>query len=136
MSDIDKLEALLRKGGHVELWRIQPFPVTNPHKLSYEVMVDGVRYTSTPLTEALALAYQGECPSEESPPADPINYPAHYTHGKIEPIDVIEDWRLGFCLGNTLKYLARAEHKGTALDDLRKARWYLDHEIARREAEQ
>lgn len=62
-----------------------------------------------------------------------IDHPPHYAFGAIEPIAVIEDWKLGFCLGNAVKYIARAEHKGTPLDDLKKARWYLDREIARRE---
>lgn len=64
---------------------------------------------------------------------DSINHPAHYTHGTIEPIDVIESWKLGFHLGNVVKYIARAEHKGAALDDLKKAAWYLQREIAQRE---
>jgi hypothetical protein len=66
---------------------------------------------------------------------DTINQPPHYTHASIEPIDVIESWRLNFHLGNVVKYVARAEHKGTQLDDLRKGRWYLDREIARLERE-
>lgn len=45
--------------------------------------------------------------------SDLINHPPHYTAGKIEPIDVIEDWNLGFALSNCLKYIARAAHKGT-----------------------
>ena len=64
---------------------------------------------------------------------DLINNPPHYTQGKIEPIAVIEDWKLGFCLGNTVKYIARAEHKGSTVADLKKARWYLEREIANRE---
>ena len=60
---------------------------------------------------------------------DNINKPAHYNAGNIEPIDVIEDWNLSYCLGNAVKYIARHEHKGSALDDLKKARWYLDREI-------
>ena len=67
------------------------------------------------------------------PENDPVNHPKHYTFGKLEVIDVIEDWNLGFCLGNTVKYIARAEHKGSSLQDLKKARWYLDREIQRRE---
>ena len=61
---------------------------------------------------------------------DMVNRPPHYSAG-IEPIDAIESWGLGFCLGNAVKYIARAEHKSTALQDLQKARWYLDREIAR-----
>ena len=61
-----------------------------------------------------------------------INHPPHYNIGKYEVIDVIEDWRLGFCLGNALKYLARAGRKDPAKmeEDLRKAIWYLKREIA------
>ena len=62
-----------------------------------------------------------------------VNHPAHYNAGQFEVIDVIEDWKLGFHLGNTVKYIARAEHKGNAIEDLKKAQWYLQREIARRE---
>jgi hypothetical protein len=60
---------------------------------------------------------------------DIINNPPHYTHSAIEPIDVIEEWGLGFHLGNVIKYVARADHKGTRLADLEKARWYLERAI-------
>ena len=56
---------------------------------------------------------------------DIIDHPPHYTHGAIEPIDVIEDWRLPHHLACVLKYIARHEHKGNALNDLDKAIWYL-----------
>jgi hypothetical protein len=62
--------------------------------------------------------------------SDSINHPSHYTQGRIEPIDVIEDWGLGFCDGNALKYIARFRHKGRAIEDLKKARWYLDRLIS------
>lgn len=65
--------------------------------------------------------------------SDMVNHPPHYTAGKFEVIDVLEDWELGFHLGNTVKYIARAGKKGDALEDLKKARWYLDREIARLE---
>lgn len=58
-----------------------------------------------------------------------VNHPRHYNFGTIEVIDVIEDWNLGFHLGNTIKYIARAPHKGSELEDLKKARWYLDRKI-------
>lgn len=66
-----------------------------------------------------------------------VDHPTHYG-GKDNPyeaIKVIEAWELGFCLGNTVKYIARAGRKPDAavLDDLKKARWYLDREIARLE---
>lgn len=66
---------------------------------------------------------------------DPVDHPPHYTRSNFEPIDVIEDWQLGFCLGNTVKYIARAGHKDPAktVEDLKKARWYLDRYIAQLE---
>ena len=60
---------------------------------------------------------------------DPIS-PKHYTFSKVQPIDAIEAWGLGFCLGNAVKYIARADAKGSRLEDLKKARWYLDRQIA------
>jgi hypothetical protein len=68
--------------------------------------------------------------------AEAVNHPAHYggADNAYEAIKVIEAWELGFCLGNTVKYISRAEKKGAALEDLKKARWYLDREIANREA--
>lgn len=58
-----------------------------------------------------------------------ISHPKHYTQGKYEPIDVIKDWKLDFDLGNVVKYIARCEHKGNKLQDLKKAKEYLEHEI-------
>jgi hypothetical protein len=60
---------------------------------------------------------------------DAIQRPAHYTFSAIEPIDVIEAWELGFHLGNVVKYIARAGRKGSKIEDLKKARWYLDRAI-------
>ena len=62
---------------------------------------------------------------------DLVNHPSHYG-GKdniYEAIKVIEAWQLGFCLGNTIKYISRAGKKGDALQDLEKAKFYLDREI-------
>lgn len=58
-----------------------------------------------------------------------INHPSHYTHGKFEAIDVIEDWQLNFNLGNAVKYICRAGHKGDLLENLKKSAWYLNREI-------
>lgn len=65
----------------------------------------------------------------------PVNHPAYYQAGGIEAIDVIEAWGLGFCLGNTVKYIARAGKKGARLTDLKKAAWYLNREIEKEERE-
>jgi len=64
--------------------------------------------------------------------SETVDHPPHYNHGGVEAIDVIEAWELGFCLGNVVKYISRAEHKGSTLEDLRKAAWYLNREIERR----
>jgi len=63
--------------------------------------------------------------------SDNVNHPQHYTAGKIEVIDAIEDWKLGFHLGNTVKYVARAGKKSrdTEVEDLEKAAWYLNRRI-------
>src|SRR5699024_5493535 len=52
-----------------------------------------------------------------------INHPSHYNQGKFEAIDVIEDWKLNFNLGNTVKYISRAGHKDNIIQDLKKASW-------------
>jgi hypothetical protein len=61
-----------------------------------------------------------------------VNHPAHYggADNPYEAIKVIEAWGLGFCLGNTVKYISRAGKKDATLQDLKKARWYLDREIS------
>ena len=60
-----------------------------------------------------------------------INHPSHYNSGNIEVIDVICDQGFGegFCLGNTIKYILRANHKENCIEDLKKAQWYLDYWI-------
>jgi hypothetical protein len=62
---------------------------------------------------------------------DPVNRPAHYTDGKIEVIDFIEDKNLGFCLGNAVKYISRAGKKDPTkeIEDLNKAKWYIERRI-------
>ena len=63
-----------------------------------------------------------------------VDHPDYYKRGGIEAIDAIEAWELSFCLGNVVKYIARAGRKTKdGLQDLRKAAWYLDREIKRRE---
>ena len=62
---------------------------------------------------------------------DPVNHPKHYTDGRIEVIEYIEDKKLGFCLGNAIKYISRAgkKEKDKEIQDLRKAIWYLERRI-------
>jgi hypothetical protein len=70
-----------------------------------------------------------ECCVTENKPVDIINHPPHYNQSEIQPIDVIEEWQLGYHLGNVIKYICRCGHKGSPLEDLKKARWYLDRKI-------
>lgn len=59
-----------------------------------------------------------------------VNHPNHYADGrKYEPIDVIHDWELNFNLGNTVKYISRAGRKDDIVQDLEKAKFYLEAEI-------
>lgn len=62
---------------------------------------------------------------------DPVNHPAHYTFGRFEVIDVIEDWNLGFHEASAVKYIARAGKKNPkkTIEDYSKAVWYLQRKI-------
>ncbi len=73
--------------------------------------------------------------SGEAPPADMVNRPPHYTShpSGVECITITK--HMNFCRGNAVKYIWRADEKGDVLENLRKARWYLDCEIARLEAQ-
>ena len=57
-----------------------------------------------------------------------VNHPSHYNKG-IETIDYIESWNMDFNIGNAIKYVTRAGHKDNKLEDLEKAKWYLEREI-------
>lgn len=70
--------------------------------------------------------------------SDNVNHPSHYTSGKIEVIDFIEDQRLPYHLGNVVKYVARAGRKDPTktVEDLKKAEWYLHRYIESLENEE
>ena len=68
-------------------------------------------------------------PVPPAPKADMVNHPAHYKTGGIETIDFIEAKKLSYNLGNVVKYITRAKHKGDYMQDLEKAQWYLSREI-------
>lgn len=89
---------------------------------------------SCPHCGALPREYhRAGCPSLGRPAApDPVNRPAHYTQhpSGVECIQITE--HMGFCLGNAVKYIWRADLKHDAIEDLRKARWYIDRELDRR----
>lgn len=100
-----------------------------PDVVAFEETWSGAEYCWDPKTfREEHSAIVSDVPEKTSPP--------HYAARRPEPITVIEGWGLGFHLGNSVKYIARAGTKPgeSALDDLRKARWYLDREIARLES--
>lgn len=72
-------------------------------------------------------------PNELKKLLDVVNHPSHYTDGKIEVIEFIEDKNLNFHRGNAVKYIARAGKKNPAkeVEDLQKAVWYINREIQR-----
>ena len=71
-----------------------------------------------------ALIHGGDIYEQEK-----VNHPEHYNTGKIEVIDAIEDWSLGFNDGNAIKHIARHRHKGNPIQDIEKAIWYLQRHI-------
>jgi hypothetical protein len=76
--------------------------------------------------------------ASDPPAAEQVDHPAHYggADNPYEAIRVIEAWGLDFCLGNAVKYIARAGKKGdgTLAVDLKKARWYIDRAIQQAES--
>ena len=66
---------------------------------------------------------------------DIVNHPSHYTDGKIEVIEFIEDKNLNYHKGNAIKYICRAGKKDPTkeIEDLKKAEWYIHREIQRLE---
>ena len=86
---------------------------------------------------AVKAAQEGEC--GEALMAEQVNHPSHYggADNPYEAIKVIDAWQLGFSLGNAVKYIARAGKKSggikATVEDLKKAVWYLNHEIERLE---
>ncbi len=73
--------------------------------------------------------------SVAEPVHDPVNNPSHYTYGNIECIDFLDScgYGLDFCLANAIKYLTRCKHKGTMVQDIRKAIWYAGHAVEKLE---
>lgn len=67
------------------------------------------------------------------PTPDMVNHPPHYNVNGIEVIDVIENYKLNYRLGNVVKYVLRSDLKGNRLQDLKKALWYLQREIEQSE---
>lgn len=105
-------------------------------KADIEVAADSMVAGEAPPT-TITLPPEGETKTMTIPAfavpsflrADPVNHPPHYTAGGIETIDFIEAKGLDYNLGNVVKYVSRADQKGNKLQDLEKARWYLERAI-------
>lgn len=93
------------------------------------------KYRFDPGTMARLKAKDCFKPKEEKADdeIDMVNHPQHYSAHGIEPIDYIESHNLNFNLGNVIKYVSRAPFKGTELQDLKKAKWFLEREIKKHE---
>ena len=98
---------------------------------AYGTMADGELKNNCIMSRAEAQEFL-------KPKNDPVNHPSHYTDGKIEVIDFIEDKKLNFHLANAVKYISRAGKKDPSkeIEDLKKARWYLDRYIQKLEEAQ
>ena len=83
------------------------------------------------LSEDAKDALASQLVTMEEPQPDPVNHPYHYKVGGIETIDFIEAKELNYNMGNAVKYISRADHKGNKQQDLEKAVWYLNREIAK-----
>jgi hypothetical protein len=60
-----------------------------------------------------------------------VDHPAHYQGNSFEVIDIINDYKLNFEMGNAIKYILRADKKGNKKQDIEKAIWYLNHELSK-----
>ena len=79
------------------------------------------------ICKALEIS-RGDILLNEKDKKEMVNHPSHYNMG-IEAIDYIESHNMNFNIGNVIKYVTRAKHKGTELQDLKKSLWYLQREI-------
>lgn len=114
---------------------------TLAEKLAEKAQADAKPEPKTPIDKAAFPAANTGAGTQNiyDHPASPtvpsaVDHPTHYNKGRFEVIDVIEDWDLNFHLGNAVKYIGRAGKKDQSklIEDLEKARWYLDREITRR----
>ncbi|MEN8656247.1 DUF3310 domain-containing protein [Streptomyces sp. 21So2-11] len=107
---------------------------TAPYPYGVKIHVNGKAKTLNMAEDEIELIEPSKADGEQSA----VDHPGHYTWlpNGLEVIDLTE--HLNFCRGNAVKYLARAGRKGhgTELEDLKKARWYIDREIQRTEKEQ
>jgi len=108
---------------------------TKSKKTEKVVFYSPKKVTSTHLDAAFEAVRKGaKALSNKLLEDEAVNHPAHYTVGGIEVYDFIKAKGLSYELGNVVKYVSRAEWKANKVEDLRKARWYLDAAIKQEEA--
>ncbi len=109
---------------------LHPYPETPQCEFTRHVVPEGWEPVSIRIADS-----DSEKKDSEKITNDNVNHPSHYTGGKIEVIDFIEDKELGFHLGNAVKYISRAGRKDAdkTVEDLRKAVWYINRQIQRLE---
>lgn len=96
-------------------------------KKIFHTLSSRFRIQASAVPAAGIIGSTNEAPKQLS---NPINHPQHYTFGKIEVIDFIDDQFMDFYTASIVKYLCRAPHKGQQISDLKKAQWYLTRLIA------
>lgn len=117
VADVMEAAKVRREHAHVLMWRIR--------KENGGVNIDKVHAT----TKAKPKFVSVEPIKPIATATDFVNQPPHYKVGNIETIDFIEAKKLNYNLGNVVKYIARADHKGNRDQDLQKAMWYLKREL-------
>lgn len=126
---ITNLNKIYEETGYVEL----PPTREKPNNI---MSTDGeLKQWQKDIMERNCIMSRAEMQEFLKPKNDPVNHPSHYTDGKIEVIDFIEDKNLNFHLANAVKYISRAGKKDPSkeIEDLKKARWYLDRYIQKLE---
>jgi len=105
-------------------------PLTNVRaKPTKQKVIQGFTGNQYELMDFTPTPFSVEEVLQETYEQDMVNNPPHYTIGGIETIDFIEAKELNYHLGNAVKYIVRAEHKGNKKQDLEKAIWYLNREL-------
>lgn len=112
----------------IEIARYYGYPVKNVYQVLWAWRKKNAGVTPVKYVHEAMESPDPKMPKFQ-PKHDPVNHPSHYTKGGIETIDFIEAKALSYNLGNVVKYITRADHKGNKVEDLMKARWYLDREI-------
>jgi len=105
------------------------YQVQHHARKAKKTLTPTVVHRTHPITGKALMSAAGPMIEMIEPQPDPVNHPPHYKAGGIETIDFIEAKGLNYRLGNVVKYITRADHKGDRLENLQKAKWYLQREI-------